>query len=201
MTIVDASPQSSRSKAMQPEPQPSVARPDLRDLFREQYGYVRATARRLGIRERELPDLVHDVFVAVHRKLPEFEPGRSVRPWLFGITFRVVVGHKRRFAYRREDLSGEEEHEHADDAPGADQRIEDEERRRMVHEALEALDDDKRAVFVLHEIDEVPMKEIAAALDVNTNTAYSRLRLGREEFRRALSRIVARARRVEGGPP
>ena len=172
--------------------EPRADKPDFRVLFEQEYRYVRATARRLGIRERELPDLIHDVFVTVHRKLPGFEDGRPVRPWLFGITFRIVVGHKRRLGYRREELSGDSEDERADDAPRADQRMEDEERKRMVHEALEALDDDKRAVFVLHEIDEVPVPEIATALDVPQNTAYSRLRLGREEFRRALSRIAAR---------
>ena len=174
--------------------------PDFRALFRDEYGYVRLTARRLGIRERDLSDLVHDVFVTVHRKLPEFEVGRPVRPWLFGITFRVVVGHKRRLAYRNEELVGEAAEDHPDDAPHAEQRMEDEERRRMLHEALESLDDDKRAVFVLHELDEVPMKEIAATLDIPTNTAYSRLRLGREELRRALGRILARGHsRAEGG--
>jgi len=174
----------------QPEPRPR--KPEFRELFEHEYRYVRATARRLGIRVRELPDLIHDVFVTVHRKLPEFEEGRPVRPWLFGITFRVVVGHKRRLEYRREELAGDDGDERADDAPRADQQLEDEERRRMVHEALEALDDDKRAVFVLHEIDEVTIPEIAVALDLPENTAYSRLRLGREEFRRALSRVAAR---------
>jgi len=179
---------------MRSQPEPRAHAPDFRALFEGEYRYVRATARRLGIRERELPDLIHDVFVTVHRKLPEFELGRPVRPWLFGITFRVVVGHKRRLEYRREELAGddEDEDERADEAPRADQRMEDEERRRMVHEALEALDDDKRAVFVLHEIDEVPVPEIAITLDLPENMAYSRLRLGREEFRRALSRVAAR---------
>lgn len=177
---------------MRSQPEPRPHKPEFRALFEHEYRYVRATARRLGIRERELPDLIHDVFVTVHRKLPEFEEGRPVRPWLFGITFRVVVGHKRRLEYRREELAGDDEDERADDAPRADQQLEDEERRRMVHDALEALDDDKRAVFVLHEIDEVTIPEIAVALDLPKNTAYSRLRLGREEFRRALSRIAAR---------
>lgn len=166
--------------------------PDFRTLFEKEYSYVRATARRLGIRERELPDLVHDVFVAVHRKLPEFDEQRPIRPWLFGITFRIVVGHKRRLGYRREQLSDDGEHDRPDEAPGADQQMEEEERRRMFHEALETLDDDKRAVFVLHEIDEVPIPEIAIALQVPENTAYSRLRLAREQLRRSLTRLMAR---------
>jgi RNA polymerase sigma-70 factor (ECF subfamily) len=191
-----ASAQSPQQEEMESGAHGGTARPDFRDLFRDEYAYIRATARRLGIRERELPDLVHDVFVAVHRRLVDFEAYRPIRPWLFGITFRVVVGHKRRMAYRCEELSADEPDERADDAPRADEQIEDAERRRMVHEALEVLDDDKRAVFVLHEIDEVPMAEIAAALEIPKNTAYSRLRLGREEVRCALIRIVARRGRT-----
>ena len=170
----------------------------FRDMFESEYAYVRTSARRLGIRERELDDLVHDVFLAVHRKLGDFEPGRPVRPWLFGITFRVVLGQKRRFAYSREQLSQAEPVDAADDQPPADERLETEERRRMVHEALAALDDEKRAVFILHELDEIPMADLARALDVPTNTAYSRLRLARQEFRRVLERLVLRASKGRG---
>ena len=69
--------------------------PTFRDIFEREYAYVRHVARRMGIRERELDDLVADVFLTVHRKLDEFQTGFPLRPWLFGITFRVVVGTKR----------------------------------------------------------------------------------------------------------
>lgn len=177
-----------------------IAPPDFRAIFDGEYAYVRATAQRLGIRERELPDLVHDVFVTVHRKLSDFDSSRPLRPWLFGITFRVVVGHKRRLEYRREVLGSDTALDPIDETASIDERMEAAERRRLVHQALEALDDEKRAVFVLHEIDETPMPQIALALGIPTNTAYSRLRLGRDEFRRAIARILARSRR-NGGPP
>lgn len=174
--------------------------PTFRDLFEKEFAYVRCSARRLGIREREVEDLVHEVFLAVHRKLPEFERGRPVRPWLFGITFRVVAGHKRRLGYYREQLSTQDEpDEHADEQPAADETLATEERRRMVHEALDSLDDERRAIFILHELDEVPMAELARALNIPTNTAYSRLRLARQAFKRSLRRILLSASRPEEG--
>jgi RNA polymerase sigma-70 factor (ECF subfamily) len=179
-----------------PEREPA---PSLRDIFETEYAYIRSTARRLGIRERELDDLVHDVFLAVHRKLAEFDVERPLKPWLFGITFRVVIGQKRRFAYSREQLSATEPTETADKEPRADEQMEIEERRRMVHEALLELDVDKRAVFIMHELEEVPISDVAGALEVPTNTAYSRLRLARKEFRVALGRVLSRSLRTKMG--
>jgi RNA polymerase sigma-70 factor, ECF subfamily len=172
--------------------------PDFRDLFENEYAYVRTSARRLGIPERELDDVVHDVFLAVHRKLEDFDSDRPLRPWLFGITFRVVVGQKRRFGYTREQLSRAEPSDTANTELLADEQLEAEERRRMVHEALLDLDDGKRAVFIMHELEEVPIAEIAVALEIPVNTAYSRLRLARNEFGQALGRVVARTLRTEG---
>jgi RNA polymerase sigma-70 factor, ECF subfamily len=64
--------------------------------------------------------------------------------------------------------------------------------RRVVIEALSALDDDRRAVFVMHELDELPAPEIADALGIPVNTVYSRLRVARERFAQALERLKAR---------
>ncbi len=180
------------------EEEPSRPAP-FRDIFESEYGYVRQVAKRLGIRERELDDIVHDVFLTVHRKMDEFDAGRPLRPWLFGITFRVVVGTKRRFAYSRERLAGDAWSDPADKAMGADEQLEAHERTRLVHEALLALDLDKRAVFILHELEELPMSEIATTLGLPTNTAYSRLRLAREEFRVALGRLLSRRSRAAHG--
>lgn len=173
---------------------------DFRTLFESEYTYVRTSIRRLGVRERELPDLIHDVFFAVHRKLSDFDRTKPVRPWLFGITFRVVVGHKRKLGYRREELAASDSLDPVDETPGIDQQIEDEERRQMVHEALNYLDDAMRAVFVMHELDDLAMKDIALALDLPLNTAYSRLRLAREDFRHAVERIVRRRSRAAFAP-
>jgi RNA polymerase sigma-70 factor (ECF subfamily) len=58
--------------------------------------------------------------------------------------------------------------------------------------ALEAIPLDRRAVFVLHEIDGVSIPEVATAMDIPANTAYSRLRLAREAFQAAVKRLRLR---------
>jgi RNA polymerase sigma-70 factor (ECF subfamily) len=62
------------------------------------------------------------------------------------------------------------------------------ERRRLVDAALDDLPDEQRAVFVLHAIDDVPMPEVARALEIPVNTAYSRFRLAKEAFSKSLRR-------------
>ena len=69
-------------------------------VFHAECDYVARTLRRLGIREADLEDLTHDVFVTFHRKLHQYDPSRPVRPWLFGIAFRLASEHRRR-AVRR----------------------------------------------------------------------------------------------------
>lgn len=172
--------------------------PSFRAIFENEYAYVHLTARRLGIRDDDRDDVVHDVFLVVHRKLDEFDPSRPLRPWLFGIAYRIVLGQKRRFGYRREQLATTESPEFADASPRADEQLENEERRRMVLTALNQLDDEKRAVFILHELDEIAVPEIADALGIPQNTAYSRLRLARQDFREALERVALRAKGSKG---
>ena len=65
------------------------------------------------------------------------------------------------------------------------------EARAVLMKALDALDLDRRAVFVMHELDEIPVPEIASTLDIPLNTAYSRLRLARADAAAAIQRFRA----------
>ncbi len=80
------------------------------------------------------------------------------------------------------------------EAPGAEGALVDAANRSLVAQALDTLDLDRRAVVVLHDVDEVSVPEIAAALGIPLNTAYSRLRLGREALSAAVKRLRARER-------
>lgn len=168
-----------------------AAAPPDRALFRATYeaelDYVWRTLRRLGARERDLEDLTHDVFVAMWRALDRYDRARPMRPWLFGIAFRVVSDYRRRAAFRRETPSDRDEAV----ATGADPhaRAEAAEDRALVIEALGALPMEQRAVFVLSAIDGQAMPEIAAALGLPENTCYSRLRLGKKRFVDAVRRL------------
>ena len=162
------------------------------DLFQEIYAthfdYVWRLLRRFGSRERDREDLAHDVFVAVHRSLPRYDRARPIKPWLCGVTFRVVSDYRQKASFARE--LPVEEHLTACSPPEAFEHLEAQERRALVDAALERLPDDQRAVLVMHEMEEMSVPEIARALGIKDNTCYSRLRLARERFTKAVRAIA-----------
>ena len=164
----------------------SKAPPTFSAVFRAEFDYVWHSLRRLAVPQRDLEDLTHDVFFRVYERLADYDATRPLRPWLFGFAFRVASDYRRRFANRRELL--EPSSEPADPAPTALDRLVRNELVSLAHAALERIEIDRRAVFILHELDGSAMPEIAEALGIPLNTAYSRLRLARAEFRAAAER-------------
>ena len=164
--------------------------PDFRTLFNDQFSYVWNALRRLGVRDADLEDITHDVFLRVHRQLAAYDASRPIRPWLFAFAFRAASDHRRLARHRVELL---DDSVHADDpAPSADARVAAGEDRAMILAALDAIDLPRRAVFILHEVDELTVPEVAATLEIPVNTAYSRLRLARDEFAAAMRRLSTR---------
>jgi RNA polymerase sigma-70 factor (ECF subfamily) len=163
---------------------------DFKALFDAHAAYVWNSLRRLGVREPDLEDLLHDVFLQVHRGLTQYDPSRPIRPWLFGFAFRLASQHRRLARHRYEvrwDAS-----DTADGSLPADEALSREEDRRLIAEALDGISIERRAVFVMVEIDETPMEEVARILEIPVNTGYSRLRRAREDFAAAIKRIRAR---------
>jgi RNA polymerase sigma-70 factor, ECF subfamily len=188
---------SSQSGLMEPEQEPAapspeapIERPAFRAIFEREYAYVSHTLRRLGVAERDLEDLAHDVFVAVYRSLDDYDPSRPLRPWLFGTAFRIASDYRRLARHRLEMLDVATEA--VDDAPPVDHRIAEIEAQQLVLDALATLDLERRAVLVMHDLDGHTMPEIAEAMSVPLNTAYSRLRLAREQFKGAVRRLRRR---------
>ncbi len=174
-------------------PLPSTAGPpvELQRVYRDELGYVWNSLRRLGVFEKDLQDAAHDVFVVVHRKLADYDPRRPLRPWLFGIAYRVALDVKRKAHVAREaqlpDFDAADER-----AISADVRVEQREAKELVQEGLDALDTDRRAVMVLHEIEGHAIPLCAEILGVPVNTLYSRLRLARVDFTAAVRRAQSR---------
>jgi RNA polymerase sigma-70 factor (ECF subfamily) len=162
---------------------------DFAALYETELTHVWHTLRRSGVHARDLEDVCHDVFVAFYRGRERFDPERPIRPWLSGIAFRVASDYRRRAQHRRE-LPGEPPVLPAP-GPGADERLEMRQEQDLVLAALAALDEGRRAVLVMHDLDEQAMPEIAAALELPLNTAYSRLRLARADFAAAVKRLRA----------
>ena len=175
-------------------PRPALAAPALTfdGVYREHFAFVWRSAKRLGVNEASIDDAVQEVFVVVHRRLADFEGRSSVRTWLFGIAVRVVRDHRR--AARRRDPGGPpidpDTLRTSDSGPG--ETAEKAEAVRLLHALLDELDDERREVFVMVELEQMGMPEIAEALAINVNTAYARLRAARQEFEEALARHRAR---------
>ena len=168
-----------------------AATDDFSDLFSQQFAFVWGSLRRLGVQERDVEDVAQDVFLKVHAKFDVFDRARPVRPWLFAFAVRAAADYRRLARHRVERLGPESEAERPSLAKGADRQLEEFEERSLVEEALNAVPLDRRAVLIAFELDEVPMKEVATALEIPLHTAYSRLRVGREEFAAAIRRLRA----------
>lgn len=158
---------------------------ELARIYEQHFRFVWRSARRLGVGEATVDDVVQEVFLVVHRQLSTFERRSSLKTWLYGILRHVVRNHLRHAGRRR--------HEPLEEASVGDGTSPFEEAARaqavtLLAELLDELDDDKREVFVLAELEEMSVPEIAEALGVKMNTVYSRLRLARRAVERALDR-------------
>lgn len=169
---------------------PHTAPPAFEALYEAEFAYVWHSLRRLGIAPRDLEDLAQETFVTAYGALASYDPARPLRPWLFGIAYRVASNFRRRAHHTREvsDVAADAPHE----APGVDEAIGDAQDRQLVHAAVQAIEEARRPVFVMHELHGHSVPDIADALGLPLNTAYSRLRLARGEFAQAVERLRLR---------
>lgn len=159
------------------------------DAYQRELDYILRTLQRLGAPSSDLEDLAHEVFLVLRRAWPEYEASRPLRPYLFGIAFRVVSTHRRR--YWREVAAPIVDE--LDAAPVPDEALESTEARALVLAALQKIPIARRVVLVMHDLDEVPMQEVAATLKIPLFTAYSRLRKARRELEACLVRTHRRS--------
>jgi RNA polymerase sigma-70 factor, ECF subfamily len=156
----------------------------FRQVFDEHVGLVWRTLRHLGVPERDLEDVCQEVFIVVHRKLAEFEGRSTVGTWVYGICLRTASDYRRRAHVRREEPTSEVPLSAVQ--PNQENEVQLQQTRSELARALGLLDEEKRAVFVLYEIEEVDMKAIATIVGCPLQTAYSRLRAARQILSQAL---------------
>jgi len=164
----------------------------LSEVYREHFGFVWALLRRLGVHERDLEDVAQDVFIVVHRRLPQFEGRASVRTWLYAIAVRVAANYKRK---RRPDPEAGDSMTSRLVAPSSsspEEHVVRSEAAALLDQLLARMDDKKRAVFVLSEIEGLSAPEIAKIVGTNPRTVHSRLRAARSSFATDLARVHAR---------
>jgi RNA polymerase sigma-70 factor (ECF subfamily) len=172
---------------------PAVAVPSFDEVYEAHFAFVWRVLRTFGVPETGLEDAAQDVFVVVHRRLPDFEGRAAVTTWLFAIARRVAGAHRRRAGRdTRIDPLDDDLVANVDTfaALSRAQAV------ATVLAILDTMDEDKRMVFALVELEQLSVPEVAKLLELNLNTAYSRLRIARQHFE---ARV--RARIHTGGEP
>lgn len=156
---------------------------DFDALFREHARYVWRCLRQLGVADADAEDVCQEVFLTAQRKLSSFEGRSSLRSWLYGIALRLASDYRRSAYVRRERATAEPlEPSASEPASGA---LEPPEARRTLQALLSTLDEDRRAVLVLYEIEGFSMREVAEIVGCPMQTAYSRLYSARDALKAA----------------
>jgi RNA polymerase sigma-70 factor (ECF subfamily) len=166
-----------------------MSTPTLAELFQEHAAFVGRLLRYLGVPESELDDACQEAFLVAHKKLGSLRP--DVRPgsWLYGICIHVSRDAKRQAARRRartEPLDSEPEYV---GEVGADVAHATRQEALLL---LSVLDEEKREVFLLHDVEGLTMREICDTIDIPLQTGYSRLRLARERLQQKVNDSRAR---------
>jgi RNA polymerase sigma-70 factor, ECF subfamily len=152
--------------------------PPFEVVFAEHSGFVWRLLVRLGVQARDAADVSQEVFLVVHRRLADFDPERSaLRSWISGICLRAASEYRRRNPARHE--TSDERLENVPRVSGPDSELEARRAWTKLAQVLENMDSEKRQVFVLYELEALPMSEIAIILDCPAQTAYSRLHAAR----------------------
>lgn len=172
-------------EAVAPAPVQLSSVTDFNAVYRAEFPFVWRTLRALGVATSSLDDAVQDVFIVVHRQLPGFEQRASLRSWIFAIAYNVASNHRRR-EYRKGGLIPLHPEIQAPD-PDPEARLNQTQAWDFLSSFLDQLDEGKRAVFVLTQLEGFKATEVAEALGIPPNTVYTRLHNAKLAFRDAIA--------------
>jgi RNA polymerase sigma-70 factor (ECF subfamily) len=165
--------------------------PSFERVYDEYVDFVWRSARRLGVDDGAVDDVVQHVFLVAYRRLSDFEGRSSIKTWLFSILLHTVRDHRR--TVRRKSphtrFGGGDPDLIAAPTAGPEEALERAEASRMIDRLLESLEGDKRVVFVMAELEQMSAHEISEATGLDPKAVYSRLRAARTDFERAASRL------------
>ena len=163
--------------------------PNFVVTFRTHAPYVWRLLRRLGVDAADADDLCQEVFVILYRRWSDIDRNRPLRPWIYGVAVRVLADHRRVRRHRDARIDSNP----ALALPATQhEALEQRQTRDLLQEAITRLEATKQAVFVLHELEEMAMPEIAETLSCPLQTAYSRLHAARKEVKAFFTRHAAR---------
>lgn len=161
---------------------------DFDELFETQARFVWRALSRLGVPAGDVADASQEVFLVIHRRLPEFEGRSSIKTWVYGICLRVAQSFRSKSVRSREKALSAADVALEVREPEQESHVDWRRARAHLMAVLEQLSDEARQVFVLYELEELSMPEIAEVLECPVTTAYSRLDSARRAVRAAFAR-------------
>ena len=179
------------SPSRPPTPPSPSGQPRFQRVFRDHYERVVRAIRRFGVPARYQEDVAQEVFLIVLRALPRYDPSRPFKPWLLTITYRAARDFMRLHRHHLEELMTSELDPQATAPDDPEEQRARRDAEAIFQRIVGALEEDLREVFLMHEVDEISILEIATALGVPASTIASRLRRARKEFDAAVQRLRA----------
>lgn len=173
---------------------PPEVTPSIATVYTANFSYVWRCLRSLGVPDAVLDDALQDVFLVVQKRLAQFDGRAELRTWLYAIALRVARRYRSSaFKGRASEVSNEDALP-TDAGTDLHAQLECSERLGLARRALDALDADKREVFVLAQVEQLSAPEIAQIIGIPLNTVYSRLRAARQAFAAEVLRLERRPR-------
>jgi RNA polymerase sigma-70 factor (ECF subfamily) len=160
----------------------------LHALVADHHAFVWRSLRRLGVPDCDVDDASQQVFLVTHRRLAEIAP-ESERSFLFQTALRVAADWRRTYK-RRCEQTGMDMLDVPDAAASPEELTDQRRARALLDQVLGGMPLDLRAVFVLFELEEMTMSEIATVSDIPPGTVASRLRRARQVFQETVKRLM-----------
>jgi len=167
----------------------SGASVDFPTIYRQNHAAIWRFLRHLGVRESDVPDLTHNVFLIAHRKLPGFEHRSTIRTWLCGIALRVGRDFLKSAAVRLEVSATDMKVVETAPSEQSVESLRHDGQLELAERLLDSLPAEQREVFVLHELEQMTGSEIATLMGTSLGTVRSRLRRARDSFQKQVAEL------------
>lgn len=158
------------------------------DVYERYFEFVWRSLRLFGVPRESLDDAVQDTFGVIVRQLPQFEGRSTLYTWIYAIVQRVAANYRRGYRRKTAALEPLEHHVLASAEPDAHARAEAREAADEIVRFCSGLEPDRRTLFVLGLLENVPAQEIATLLGIPVNTVYTRTRALRLALREQIER-------------
>ncbi len=172
----------------------------VRAVVHAQYASLWRWLRRLGVPEASVEDAAQRALLVLAQRIDDVELDRE-KAFLFAVALRIAQAVRREDRKWRGEGSDELLAKLAASGPDAGERLDDCRARAVLDALLASMPIELRSVFILHELEEMTMGDIARTLDLPPGTVASRLRRARAAFevlsRRAQARLGGAGRRGE----